>query len=147
MKKYIAVLLVSGFAFSACRHKKEVVQVTTISVPPDKASAYTANAALPDSVPVNDNYRFIISFYSIGEGRDEMAHRSFISYLKEYKQKGRSIYAEEAAWGREGEVDYCMKLTELSGVEQREFISNLKTQLAEARWVHYFENKPCSHKN
>jgi len=95
-----------------------------------------------------DNYRFIVSFYSIGSGIDRAAFIKFTTYLDSYKKDhNKAILAEETPWGREGEVDYCMKLTELNTSEQTNFIENVKSLLADAKWVHFFENMPCRHKN
>ncbi len=137
MKRYLLAALVLAIAFSSCRHKKEVVQATTVASSDVKA----------DSLNKTDNYRFIISFYSIGSGRDVVAYQKFNAYMADYqKQKNLTIATEETPWGREGEVDYCMGLTELAEIEQREFITNLKSALTDAKWVHYFENAPCRNK-
>jgi hypothetical protein len=138
MKKSLLTGLVAIIAFSACRHKKEVVQVTTISAPENFVVSTSADSAS------STNYRLIVSFYSIGEGPDSEAHIKFVNYLDNYKrEKNKAISTEETPWGREGEVDYCMKLKELTASEQSDFIANLKIALSVAKWVNFLENKPC----
>lgn len=151
MKKLTFIAFVLVVAVTSCRNKKEVVQVTTVTVPASETTMIApvtkpVKTGEADTTAKVENYRFIVSFYSIGEGVDAFSHRKFIAYLLDYKRKNKAVYAEEAPWGREGEVDYCMKLIELNAVEQADFIKNLKTELVEARWVHYYENKPCDKK-
>ena len=154
MKRYLLLALVSVLAFPCCRHKKEVVQVTTVSVPVNeklqKSPVVDSVGAtrMADSTVKSVNYRFLVSFYSIGSGRDYQAYMKFHEYLGNYqKQKNKTIITEEAPWGREGEVDYCMRLSELTDAEQSDFITGLKTALTDAKWVHYFENMPCRNKH
>ena len=45
--------------------------------------------------------------------------------------------------GREGEVDFCFPLTELTPLQQKQFISGIKDALKTAQWVHYVENARC----
>jgi hypothetical protein len=156
-KRHLYILLIITFAFAACRHKKELVQITTINKPAaTNSSALTADVSSKDSVKtlaLSDSiskpvvYRFIVSFYSIGEGPDYKAHQEFVDFIKNYQlRKNVTIAIDEVPWGREGEVDCCMKLTELTAAEQVDFITSLKAALADARWVHYSENTPCRNK-
>ncbi len=59
-------------------------------------------------------YRFNVSFISIGSGTDGKARQQFLDFIKEYETKNSvKIVYEIANWGREGETDYCLKLSEL----------------------------------
>ena len=53
---------------------------------------------------------------------------------------------ETAHWGREGEVDYCFKLAELSKEEQATFIAAIKSELKDSERVSIKENVPCQNK-
>ena len=50
---------------------------------------------------------------------------------------------ETTNWGREGEVDYCFKLTELDKKKQKLFIIETKEILKTSSLVRYKENITC----
>ena len=95
----------------------------------------------PDSV-----YRFIVSFISKGGGTDRNARQQFVQFAEDYgKKKGIKIKAETINWGREGETDYCLKLSELNKREQKKFIDETKALLKTSELVRYNENEKCRH--
>ena len=53
------------------------------------------------------------------------------------------IEMETVKWGREGETDYCLKLTELNQEEQAQFISDIKELLKTSKLVRFSENTAC----
>jgi hypothetical protein len=88
--------------------------------------------------------RFIVSFYSIGSGAEGKQMEKLKVFISEFeKQINKKISFGIAPWGREGEVDYCLPLKELSEDQQKQFISGAKDALQMAQWVHYSENVPC----
>ncbi len=91
----------------------------------------------------DDTYRLVVSFYSIGEGSDYKTKEEFEKFLTGY---GKKIAFEPAMWGREGEVDYCLKLNELSAPEQVDFVRKAKELLSKSKLVHVDENAKCVHK-
>lgn len=93
---------------------------------------------------VEDIYRLVVSFYSIGEGTDYKTKEEFEKFLLGYKKK---IAFEPALWGREGEVDYCLKINELTPEEQIDFIRKAKELLSKSKLVHVDENAKCVHKH
>ncbi len=100
--------------------------------------------AVVDSTSAVDRYRFIVSFISIGAGTDFKAHQSYQNYISIYnKDRKDALIVEKTSWGREGEVDYCHKLNELSSEEQSKFISDIKVLLKESTLVRYKENASC----
>lgn len=86
--------------------------------------------------------RYVVSFYSIGEGIDGKVKDAFVKFLESYPKK---IAYTPAHWGREGEIDYCLALNELSGAEQTEFIKKANEILSKSRLVHTQENAKCNH--
>lgn len=93
---------------------------------------------------VQDAYALTLSFYSIGEGSDGAAINSFKQYLETFnKSEQVSLAYEMNAWGREGEVDYCFMLEELSGDQRDKFISGAKKLFTEKNLVHLNENGQC----
>jgi hypothetical protein len=92
-------------------------------------------------------YRLTISFYSIGSGSDGKAIKSFNEYISSYeKVKAIKLAREEVRWGEEGEIDYCLQLTEIAPKEQERVIIEVKSLLKEAKFVRIEENAPCRNK-
>ena len=50
---------------------------------------------------------------------------------------------ETTNWGREGEVDYCLKLAELDKKKQELFITEIKEILKNSALVRFKENTLC----
>lgn len=92
-------------------------------------------------------YRFNVSFISIGSGTDGQARKQFLGFIKVYETKSNiKISMEVANWGREGETDYCLKLSELKSNEQDKFIADTKELLKNSKLVRYSENTICKNK-
>ena len=54
---------------------------------------------------------------------------------------------ETVKWGREGETDYCVKLSQLNSDEQAKFISSIKEIIKTSKLVRYSENTTCKKSN
>lgn len=108
-----------------------------------KSKKETASKAPETTVVADDVYRLWVSFYSAGEGIDLATIEQFKKFIDSQAKK---IAYEETSWGREGEVDYCLKLSELNSAEQADFIKNAKELLSKSKLVHVEENKKCVHK-
>ena len=91
----------------------------------------------------SDTCRFIVSFYSIGEGADFRAKEEFDKYLDTWNGTHESkVDPEQIPWGREGEVDFCFKLADMEEAEQQEFVDGMKTSLKDSKLIHYYEYQP-----
>ena len=125
MKLYISFLfLVLAFA---CNTKKKTVSIEE------------APMEITDSTS-----RFIVSFISYGAGTDYQAKKQFKNFLETYQLNNNiSITYSTSPWGREGEIDYCFQLSELSLEKQEAFILQLKETLKESTLVRYKENSSC----
>jgi hypothetical protein len=53
------------------------------------------------------------------------------------------LKVETFRWGREGEIDYCLKLSELNNQQQVKFIADTKELLKKSELVRYYENRAC----
>lgn len=97
----------------------------------------------------SDNiYRINISFISIGSGIDGKARQDFLNFISEYETKWNiHIEMETVKWGREGETDYCVKLSQLNSDEQAKFISSIKEIIKTSKLVRYSENTTCKKSN
>lgn len=102
--------------------------------------------AKPIPVPVEniDTARLSVSFYSKGEGIDHKSKQRFDMFVNEYEKKiGKILVKQEVRWGREGEVDYCYLLTELSMKEKIDFIKQVQDLFNNVELVHLKENAKC----
>lgn len=88
--------------------------------------------------------RLIVSFYSICCGIDSAAKERLDKFLSRYEKAERvRITKESIRWGKEGEIDYCFKLSNLSSRKQKRLISEIKSLLKESTLVRIEENAPC----
>jgi hypothetical protein len=88
--------------------------------------------------------RLVVSFYSICCGINHKAQEDLDKFIKRYeKTKGKQLTKTTVRWGREGEVDYCLKLSELSPREQKRFIAKVRSLLKKSKLVHINENVAC----
>jgi hypothetical protein len=88
--------------------------------------------------------RFIVSFYSIGSGTETDQVDLLRTHINQYgEQHKKQISYNLVPWGREGEMDFCFTLKELTPVQQKDFVISTHNILSKARWVHFSENQPC----
>ena len=88
--------------------------------------------------------RLVVSFYSICCGIDQQAKEKLDEFIKGYeKTKGKQLTKAAVRWGREGEIDYCLQLSELSPRQQKKFISKVRLLLKRSKLVHINENAAC----
>jgi len=89
-------------------------------------------------------YHIVVSFYSIGAGINTQARNALNNLLEEYTtQKNLPVHVEKRPWGREGEVDYCIDLKDLTQKDRQQFINKSKEYLASQDWVRIKENTVC----
>ncbi len=101
-----------------------------------------ANPSGPD--PIVGNYRLTVSFISIGGGIDGKAKAKYDNFVLEFAKKNNvKLPHETVTWGREGEVDYCFKLTELDQNKQAEFVKESTGLLTGNKRVIFKEKTTC----
>ena len=133
--KITVFLILFIFGFVACNTPKK----TTESKLQNQVSQ---KKPLPDSL-----YRFTVSFISIGSGTDKNAKKQFMQFIQQFNEKNNvKVNTEIANWGREGETDYCLKLSELNKQQQNQFLTETKEVLKNSVLVRYEENCFCRHK-
>ena len=92
----------------------------------------------------SDNiYRLTVSFFSPGNGIDRKAKNEYINFLN---ANYSGLVYEETRWGREGELDFCFTLDELTEEQKVQFIQKSRELLFDSKKVHFYENKACKHK-
>jgi len=105
-------------------------------------SSTSKTITLPDSI-----YRFNISFISIGNGIDSKAKQQFNEFITQFNSNNKvAITPEIVNWGREGEIDYCLKLADINNDLQIKFITETKELLKSSKLVRYKENSTCRQK-
>ena len=124
----------------------EPVEVTYAD--PKQQKAHEANMAKEEAPVVEKekiiSYPLSVSFFSIGTGTDGPMMQRFKDFITKYnKEYNVELVYELNNWGREGEVDFCFQLTELSSNQQAEFIGKSQKLLAESKLVHVAENAQC----
>lgn len=108
-----------------------------------KASDKTNQSTVNQNTIQEEKYPLVLSFYSIGSGVDGNHLRKFSEFLESYQPKLTPIVTP---WGREGEVDFCFTLSELSTKQRSQFVKQVREQLKDCKLVHINENAPCVHK-
>ncbi|MBI4947812.1 MAG: hypothetical protein HY840_15590 [Bacteroidetes bacterium] len=139
MKIIVFLSILFLFSSASCKNKKSA---TITSSPTTQQQTTPANPTTPP--PADDSYRLVVSFYSTAGGIDPKAHNEFIKFLNAYPKK---IAYTPTPWGREGEVDYCLKLSELSTRDQADFVKKINELLSNSKLVHITENAKCVNKH
>lgn len=153
-KNFFTILIF--FSLVACKTQQNntgsdtktqnTVVTTGVENAPVSDAAETAPDKQTQAQSLKDmKYRFIVSFISIGEGTDRNAKAVFETVLQKWQDKGQKIDYISAPWGREGEVDFCFPLAELSESEKGLFISEMRERLKSSSLVQFFENETCRH--
>jgi Carboxypeptidase regulatory-like domain len=139
------------------RGKISLVEIGTNNMAIDEPGVKATSASRGGSAAVGapkksfasreQNHRLRVSFYSIGSGVDGEARKSLNEYISSYeKAKAVKLAREEVQWGREGEIDYCLHLTEIAPKEQERVIGEIKALLKRAKFVRIEENVACRNK-
>ncbi len=135
-------LLITFFALCACSASKSKSKT-------DGTSNNHRNEEQKDQSTDSNSQQLIhatltVSFISKGSGIDSKAKNEFLNFLKQYSTKqSDTIEYKEVFWGREGEVDYCLFLHNLSQKNQERIVNEIRTNLKGSTLVRFIENAPC----
>ena len=100
----------------------------------------SANKIQEDTVP--SVYRVAISFISIGAGTDPEARPLLDNYVQQFMDAtSKRIVYDAHPWGREGEIDICFTLDNLTPEEQTRFINGVRETFKGRELVRIEENK------
>lgn len=102
------------------------------------ANETEAKHKIEEIQPTNNDVRFIVSFISKGSSIDFKSREKFVAFL----ESNRIVY-NKVSWGREGEMDYCLALSDSDEEIQAKFIEEIKTLLEATDLIRYKENTPC----
>jgi hypothetical protein len=115
-------------------------QSSSSSSASDSVIVQTEVPDIPIPVETDTNVvRLVVSFISKGAGIDYETLKSFEIWLAE---RPRFIYTK-SYWGREGEVNLCFRMSNLSTREQEIFVRDVRTQLTDKDLVIVSEWSVC----
>jgi len=124
-------------ALAACSTKKKSASNTNDT---SQATDSASEAIEEVKEAVQERARLIVSFYSPGNGIDNEAHQLF---AKEILESNKEIKYSKVSWGREGEVDYCFQLANMTAGEQAVFVDKVMDLLRNSERIHFYENEAC----
>jgi hypothetical protein len=141
MKTALPVLLCSVLLTTfGCKSGNEA----SVAASDKNSKTETTSTMSPSSDTQTPGNRLTVSFISIGEGTDFRAKDSMDVFISSYQlENKKELKFEAVPWGREGEIDYCFMLSELSEKEQAKFIKALRDRLKFSELVQITENQPC----
>jgi len=114
-----------------------VVKEEVLTTPPVAIKIPPARA---DTMP----YHYLVSFYSPGDGIDHETASAFEAFLKEeISQKPEKLSFERVPWGREGELDFCIRIHSFNDQERSGFDQALRQVISKSKKVKVYENQPC----
>jgi hypothetical protein len=110
-------------------------------------STTTGDGSSSGNKQEDTKYRLIVSFISIGEGIDHEARKKMDQVIENWQNKtGKTIVMENYPWGREGEVDFCFHLKELSAQDQAAMAREMRTVFNGNQLIQISEFQPSMHK-
>lgn len=153
LKSFSFVAFAAFLAFAACKTGNKSAAETNATPPAPVAPVPVAQSAspLPQTEPkvmtreeakqAPETFRLMVTFISIGAGTDPDGKALLDNYIAQYKiRTGKSPAYVMIAWGREGEVDCCFNMDELTTSEQADFILGLRNSMKSRELIQITEN-------
>lgn len=89
---------------------------------------------------------FVLSFYSIGSGKNGRAYTKFNSFIREFNSKNNpKIQYDIIDWGKEGEKDVCFHPN--GNANFNEFIKQIRELLTNEPLIEIKEHGECRKTN
>jgi hypothetical protein len=86
----------------------------------------------------------VVSFYSKGEGIDYKMRQKFEGFMADALETRKlNLNPLSVPWGREGEVDFCLMLNELTPRQQKDLVAEIKNMMKGHELVRVSENSRC----
>jgi hypothetical protein len=154
MQHSILILISAVFlSASSCKTKENSAGGASAETKPAATSPASPATSNPQTVNTSkswtreeakagpDNFRLVVSFISIGAGTDPDAKQSLDRYIADFKTRtGKMPAYVMIPWGREGEVDCCFNMEELTASEQGDFIAGLRNTMKSRELIQINEN-------
>jgi len=136
---FFAIIAFAALSVTGCKSQEETSSTQPVQKKATKGGESISNDSKP--APQAETCRLVVSFISIGEGPDFQAKDKVENFVSKWNdEKKQNVFYEAKAWGREGEVDFCFKLNELTEKEQLVFIDGAKASVSESELVRFKEN-------
>ncbi|MEZ5173384.1 MAG: hypothetical protein R2850_07710 [Bacteroidia bacterium] len=135
--RYFLILLITAllpFSMPACKNN---------------GKARNGNETMKDLVQLSDtsHYSLLVSFYSIGSGIDHKVAKEYDNFIKSFEAEHTDeILVERIHWGREGELDFCMRFTGLKPADQKILLDRTNEIISKSKWVNHSTDTPCKRK-
>lgn len=136
----LASVITIALASVACKSGKSATSSGATSAAASPSSTQNGET---ENAGSEQTYRIIVSFTSKGAGTSAEKREAFLKYVEAHPKK--PAY-KEVLWGREGETDYCLTLSELSKKEQVTFVDEVKKAMADSDRVFITENAVSQHR-
>lgn len=96
--------------------------------------------------PTSAECPLFISFYSKGAGIDYEIAQKLDLKLEELQAKSKLTY-EKTGWGREGEIDFCIRYNDnLKKSEHNDLENQIKSIISSSKLYHWEINSANKHK-
>lgn len=138
------LVLVSVFA---CKTKEKTQEVAPAPVLQGANQQKEQREIIETPAKDDKVYSVLIAFFSIGAGIDFDKKAEMDGYLEQLENDKVNFSVEKVAWGREGEVDYCVDLSKLKDAEQKRIIEKIQAIAKKSSWIDVKLNKECRFKN
>ncbi len=107
----------------------------------------TENTVTKNTTSTEDGkklFRFTVSFISKGAGTDYQIRQKYDAFVTDFETRNKvKIIINKAAWGREGEMDYCIEFTNINKEITEKFIAESKALLSASDRINIGENTHC----
>jgi hypothetical protein len=142
MKFFLSAVTVISFSFSICSCKNQKEANSSLN---EKTKSNTMNNVV--QLSDTSHYSLLVSFFSIGSGIDFKIAQEYDRYIKQFELENEGkILVERIPWGREGELDYCIRFAGLSPEKQQSLIDRTKDIASQSKWVNVSTDSPCRRK-
>ena len=143
MKTFLVLIVCLGLL--SCKNGEQIKSETSTERTAEKVkdmSSETSTDSEKDKV-----YDFIVSFISKASGIDHSIKAKVDAEIAAFEKANKlTVSNEQIRWGREGEIDYCFDLKELSTTQKKEFIAKISEVVGKTDMVHLTESAKCVHK-
>lgn len=140
--RYFAAIIICLFISVACKSKKE--HTTNSGLVKAKADSVFKADSIAKLLASNDSIRLNVAFNSPGYGINGKALKQLEVYIERFETDNNlKLIVYRIPWGREGEVDFCFKLSTINAKKANEFVTGVKNLIGSADRVTMRENCTC----
>lgn len=136
---YLLLIIPIAFGSFNCKGSKKATKNEAIV-----KSETSENKSNQGKDSNQSTFRFTVSFISKGAGTDYQMKQKYDAFITDFETRNKiKLALSKASWGREGEVDYCFDIKELSKEIVEKFIAESKAVLSASDRINIGENTNC----